>query len=311
MKAKKRRGSDNNLNHLRMVDRVNVKTPDSAKLIQTKVRHQNESPMGGRGIVEGPNQNELRFELQTMDHGIAPDGSLDECGMRLRPVIQTAKEHAKAQIAKGSPSKVSPRRAQQSKPRKDLGQLRPIYIQGDGFERKGVQNQNTNNQYLHEVRNLETEVVGVNKNSHRQDFFERAAGGFYERGIEERSGVDRKAVQSNIKKLKNELALGGKSLLPQPEGWIEGVSKKKEDFQKDRERMVILGRDGAFGCREDRSYMIGRSTNHAMGSSIENGDIGIEGRFYAQSQKTRPDGRLGNSTVGKKVHISTENLYNE
>jgi hypothetical protein len=116
-------------------------------------------------------------------------------------------------------------------------------------------------------------------------------------------------MKSNIKKLKNELALGGKTLLPQPEGWIESISKKKEHFQKDRERMVILNRVGAFGCREDRSYMVGRSTNHVLGASNKNDDVGIKGRFYSPSQNTSPDGKLRNNTVGEKVYNSTENLF--
>jgi hypothetical protein len=73
--------------------------------------------------------------------------------------------------------------------------------------------------------------------------------------------------------------------------------------------MIILGRDGAFGCREDRSYMVGRSTNHALGVSINNDDVGIEGRFYATSQKAKPDGRLGNTTVGEKGDNTTENFF--
>jgi hypothetical protein len=85
--------------------------------------------------------------------------------MRRRPIGQVAKEQVtRAQVTKGSPSRVSPQKAKKSKPRKDLGHLMPIYVQGDGFERKSVQNQNTNAQFLQEVRNFETEVVGVNKN---------------------------------------------------------------------------------------------------------------------------------------------------
>jgi hypothetical protein len=148
-----------------MVDKVEVRTPDSAKLIQTKITHQNESPLNGRGIGEGPNTNSMRFELQNMDDGIGPDEYLDEYGKRQRPIGQVAKvQVTRAQGTKGSPSNVSPKKTKKSKPRKDLGNHMPIYVQGDGFERRSVQNQNTNAQFLQEVRNFESEVVGVNKN---------------------------------------------------------------------------------------------------------------------------------------------------